>query len=1129
MIILSVLIVIAGIFSSFQLKKETMPDISIPIIAVITPYPGASPDDIMRDVTKPIEQSLGSLKGVETLDSTTSENSSAIILQYSFSADMDEAKKDVDEALKSLNLPDGALDPQVSRISFTSFPMMQLAVSDASMTPEELQEWTKTTVVPALEQVDGVAKASLNGEKTNSVAITLKPEALKEHNLTASFVKQQLEAANVRFPVGSLLLEGTQQPVNVTGNITTLEELKHLQIPLFPDPNEQMKEAFEDIGEGMNALGQAVGGLAQGLAGTTKALNGSDQLLSAIHDTESQLFTARLALKDTEGLLKKDDASPEERAIAEATVEQLTAQITMGEGALGEMKAKLSEIQKAIGSASAPAPAAKPAKKEKAEPAISLVSLDVLADIAIVPSDTTSISRVNGEPSITIGIIKSQEANTVDVSEDVQAKLDKLGGGQVEILFDEADMVNESIGAMVKEGALGSLFACIIILVFLRNIRSTLISVVSIPLSLLIALLCLHAMDISLNILTLGALAIAVGRVVDDSIVVIENIYRKLQEAPRRTVDVIKLAAKEVIPAITSSTLATMAVFLPLAFVSGMIGVMFKPFAFTVAIALLASLLVSVTIVPMLAKFMLLKGKLPAHKEKETRMMRGYRSTLVWSLSHKFWTLLIATLLFVGSILLIPSIGTTFMPSSDQTYVDVRVELPAGTAISVTDKQTKEVESILQRDPAVKTIQTTVGSSGVALDSSGGNHVGSLFVQLKDGKSIDAIMKKWDKTLEPLRSDDRTITLKETDPESGGGNTNAVEVVVKGDDLEQVKKTASLLTDKLASQKSLSDVRNNLAESKPEITVDVDQEKASRLGLSAAQIGATLNEFIGQSKIGSVTFDGKKMDLTYGIQLDKLEDWSSLQTLTFTSALGKDVELQSFADVREVDGPATILSRDGRQYASVTATIKEANTGKVTAEVMALVAKMDTPKGVDISTGGTIDQMNESFMQMGMAILVAIGTVYLVMVIAFGEARAPFAILFSLPLAMIGGLLGLFLAGIPLDMPGMIGFLMLIGIVVTNAIVLLDRVQHNRTSGLSMRESLVEAGTVRLRPILMTALATMGALTPLAIGLHSSTILSQSLAIVVIGGLASSTVLTLVVVPVIFELLYWKRKKKRKA
>ena len=1132
MIIMSVIIAIAGLFSGLQLKKETMPDISIPIIAVMTVYPGASPTDILEDVTKPIENALGNLKGVESVNSTTSENSSAVIIQFSFSADMDEAKKEVDEALNAVTLPEGAMDSQVSRISFNSFPVIQLSVSNDKISNEQLQELVKNTIVKEFEGVDGVAQASLTGENAKSVSITLNPEKLKEYKLTVQSVKQQLEANNISFPVGSVLMEGTQQPIKVSGSIQSLEELKQLQIPIFPDPNEQMKKAFEEIGNGMSALGEAVGGLAQGMSGTTQALNGQNQLLSAIHDTESQLFNAKLALKEAKEVLSNPSATPDELAIATATVGELTQQIAIGESALAQMKSQLSSIQKQLADTSKakPAPKAQPKKAEE-KPEIKLVSLEELADIQVVTEKSTSISRINGVNSATVGIIKSQDSNTVDVSDGIKAKMDKLEktlpeGTQIDIIFDQADMVKESISAMVKEGMLGAAFACIIILFFLRNIRSTLISVVSIPLSILIALLFLKQLDITLNILTLGALAIAVGRVVDDSIVVIENIYRHLQETEKRTADTIKLATGEVMAAITSSTLTTIAVFLPLAFVSGMIGVLFKPFAFTVVIALLASLFVAVTIVPMLAKFMLLKGTIKKEVQKETKTIRFYRTVLAWSLNHKIITLLISAVLFGGSIFLIPSIGTTFMPESEEKYIDLKVELPAGSDIDATNEKVKEIEEILLKEDNVKLLQTTIGSSGVALDSSSGNNKGTLFIQLKDNTNVEATIKRWEKTLKPLQSDSIHIEMAEMNPESGEGGTNKIEVVVKGTDLETIKIGAKKITEELKKQSSLENVSNNLAESKPEILVDIDQEKAGKLGLSAAQVGSTVKELIGHTKVGTVTFNKETLDLTYGIEMDELSKLEDIKAMEFTSALGDKVELQDFAEVKQIDGAVSILSKDGSQYASVSASIKDKNTGKATADIMKLVETIDVPKGVDVSVGGTIEQMNESFQQLGLAIAVAIGVVYLVMVIAFGEARAPFAILFSLPLALIGGLLGLFITGIPIDMPAMIGFLMLIGIVVTNAIVLIDRVQHQREAGVAIRDALIEAGTVRLRPILMTALATMGALMPLGIGLHSSTILSQSLAIVVICGLATSTLLTLVVVPVVFELLHWKRKKK---
>lgn len=1144
-IIITLLVTLGGIFSAFGLKKETMPDINIPIVAVITPYPGASPNDILDDVTKPMENALMNVPGVESINSTSTENASAVIAQFSFSANMDDAKREIEDAIKTVKLPEGALETQINRISFGSFPILKLSISNDEIDSEKLGELVEDLVLKDISSTDGVGQAQLVSDSAKAVYIKLLPEQLKKHNLTSQQITQQLQAHNINFPVGSVTLDATVNPVKISGDIQSLEELKNLQIPIFPDPNEQMKKAFEEIGDGMatlgNAVGQlgtAVGQIGEGMAGVTQGLNGEIQLLSAIHDTESQLLAAKMTLAEVKSALKNPLTPEHERLTAQATAEQLSQQIQIGETALAQMKAKLKEVQSQISKAaqapkkSAPKPEKKKAKNEE-KPEIKLISLSELAEIEISATDASALSRINGNDSVVIDIIKSQEANTVDVTDAVKEKMENIEnklpeGTKVDILFDQSVMVKESVNSMLKEGILGAVFASIVILFFLRNVRSTVISVISIPLSILITLAFLKQLDITLNILTLGALAIAVGRVVDDSIVVIENVYRHLQKSQDKNVELIKVATKEVGNAITSSTLTTAAVFLPLGLVDGMIGIIFKPFAFTVVIALLASLFVAVTVVPMMAKFMLLKGQVKEEVHKEGKVLKGYKKLLQWTLNHKFVTLFLAVLLFVGSLGLIPLIGTSFMPTSEEKYISIDISYPVGTELQKTNEKVMEVEKLLEIDKNIIMYQTTVGSAQGSMSMMGGNsgtNEGNIFVQFEETVNLDNVIDDYKEKLTKIKGES-SIDVMESSTEGDSG-ANSLEVVVTGVSKDKIKEGAKQITDELKEFKGLENVKNNVTESKPEILIDVNQEKASKLGLSAAQIGGTMRELLGTSNVGTIRVEKENLELKLGLKIDPINKINDIQELKFTSALGDKVLLKDIAEVSEVPGPVTIYTKNGEEYASVTATIKDKDTGAVTMAVQEKINELTLPKGVDVKIGGTIEQMNESFAQLGIAIAVAIGAVYLVMVITFGEARAPFAILFSLPLAAIGGFLGLYIAGIPLDMPAMIGFLMLIGIVVTNAIVLLDRVQHQRAEGVPVREALIEAGMVRLRPIIMTALATIGALSPLAIGISKGSLMSQSLAVVVIGGLTTSTLLTLVIVPVVFELLVGKRKKQK--
>ncbi len=623
-----------------------MPDINIPIIAIITPYPGAAPDDIKDLVSEPLSKSLSGIPGIKDISTTSSDNISAIVAQFDYSANLDDAKQKIDEAVANVKLPEGVVAPQVTRISFGSFPILKVSLSNKHLSEAELEKQVRENIVPNLTTVAGVGQVNVSTQRDSGVYVRLLPDKLKEKGITYQQVQQQLQGNNMSFPITSLTLGDQSKPVRLSGKITSADDVSNLFIPIFPDSQKAMTNTFSQIGKGVADLGQAVGQLGQGMTGMNQALTAQIQLVSAIGDTQNQLTDAKFALQQQNLVLANPSATAEDKAKAQQTMAQLSKQIQIGQTALSAMQQQLKSLQAAMkagsqnGQQQQPAKAAQQNTTSANDQSIQLVALKDIADIKTGSEDASAVSRTNGDPSIGLDIIKTQDSNTVDVAEGVKTQLDQLKnrlpkGTDVTVVFDQSTAVKQSINGMLKEGILGAIFACIVILLFLRNVRSTLISVISIPLSILIAMLFLKQLDITLNVMTLGGLAVAVGRVVDDSIVVIENTYRQISKAKTRDINVILLGVKEVAAAITSSTLTTMAVFLPLGLVSGMIGKIFLPFALTVVFSLLASLIVAVTIVPLLAKLFLLKQH---HKPKEENKGKGkewYQRTLRWALDHK--------------------------------------------------------------------------------------------------------------------------------------------------------------------------------------------------------------------------------------------------------------------------------------------------------------------------------------------------------------------------------------------------------------------------------------------------------------------------------------------------------------
>ncbi|MCS7458976.1 efflux RND transporter permease subunit [Paenibacillus doosanensis] len=755
-----------------------------------------------------------------------------------------------------------------------------------------------------------------------------------------------------------------------------------------------------------------------------------------------------------------------------------------------------------------------------------------LKEIAVIKAVTDSEfnARLDGKPAIGIHLYKTKSANAVNFSDDADKLIEgwqqSMPGVTFKAIYNSADEVNESVHGMLKEGISGALLASLMILLFLRNARMTLIVLVSIPLSILITLLMMSQLHITLNIMTLGGMFIAVGRVVDDSIVVIENIYSALQKAQERNESVIKLATKQVAMAITSSTLATVGVFAPIGLVSGIAGEFFRPFAITLACALLASLLVALTVIPMMAKLLVLKGgRIKHHDESHRgRLQAWYERVLKWCLNHRIKTLLVSGLLLVVTLAtVVPNLAVSFIPEgSSERQMYFSIKLPYETSIESTDEQTKQIEAMLRDakdgsgQPLFTYVEALVGYGGktdqVAYQS-------EVYTEVNETADPDQVRDQYKKLILDELPKGSEVTPKTLAGGGGGVSTTDFSYMLKGDDQKQLEDAAALVKQKLQSFPELSEVEDSLSDSKTEVEIAVDQQKARLFGLSAAAIRDSARSWIQKEQLGDLHFDNILYKTTVELAKDDKNSLDKIGKMPLKAANGNTIYLNEVAKIKEVQAPAS-LQRDSReQVVSITAKINDENKSGVSNKVSAALNEVQLPDGVSREVKGVTADIQESFSQLFVAMAAAVFIVYLVMVLAFGNAGAPFAILFSLPFAAIGGLIALLLTGESLNITSLIGFMMLIGIVVTNAIVLIDRAQQLRQEGYTVRHALVEAGMVRLRPIIMTAGATVVALIPLALGLTKGTLISKGLAVVVIGGLTTSTLLTLVVVPVVYELI----------
>jgi len=763
------------------------------------------------------------------------------------------------------------------------------------------------------------------------------------------------------------------------------------------------------------------------------------------------------------------------------------------------------------------------------------ITIADLGTVETVEVATTGFARTNGNPSLSLSVTKTGDANTVLVAEEVQATLDEIAARHPDALIittvsDLSDFITESTDGLVREGGLGAVFAVLTIFLFLFSIRSTIVAAISIPLSILTALVVMQLTGISLNIMTLGGLAVAVGRVVDDAIVVLENIYRHRAMGEDRMTAVLR-GPREVASAITASTFTTVAVFLPLGFVGGLVSQFFLPFALTVTFALLASLVVALTVVPVLAYFLIDRVNLDVDEDGEPRgsiWVRVYTPTIKFVLRSR-WTALgvvaVAGVMFVASLTLIAGLPTQFINAGSEKILQVSVAPPTGATSATVLDQAIEAETILAADPDVELIQTSIPGEGdtsfqTIIAAQSGRPANSATLTVRLDPSVDLAEKtaEFSAALEPIKTDGFDVQVSE----AAGFTSNGLNVIVSSEDPALVETATAAVVASLSEEPDLANLKSDLVKATPEIQVSVDPAKAFAVGLTAAQVANEVRTALVAQTVTQVTLEpGQPIDLI--VQVDPEATTSVEELAKLPVGTIAKVPLAAVATVEQADVQGSITRINEAPAATITAEILTEDTGAISASVQgridALVADGSIPVGATVELAGVSQQQSEAFGGLFASMGVAILLVYVMMVLTFNSLITPFIIMFSLPLALIGAIVALAITGRPIGVSALIGFLMLIGIVVTNAIVLLDLVERLRAQGKPTREALIEGGRTRVRPILMTAIATILALLPLAAGFNQGSIIAAELGTVVIGGLFSSTFLTLLVVPAVYFLV----------
>ncbi|MGP9601907.1 efflux RND transporter permease subunit [Brachybacterium sp. AOP42-E1-35] len=778
--------------------------------------------------------------------------------------------------------------------------------------------------------------------------------------------------------------------------------------------------------------------------------------------------------------------------------------------------------------------------QQPAEP----VTLAEVASVERTTQEATSISRTNGRESLVLMVTATVDGNVVDVSEGVEGVLaDSLAGvggnAEADVVFDQAPFIEESILALAEEGLLGLLFAVGVILLFLRRVRPTVVTAISIPTSLLIAFIGMYVTGYTLNMLTLAALTISIGRVVDDSIVVIENITRHLAYGKTKHRAILD-AVGEVAGAITASTLATVVVFLPIAVVAGMAGELFRPFALTVGIAMLSSLLVALTIVPVLAYWFLKPPKghedvdpddpaqvtasreRAAAKEESSWLHRMYAPLLhvvLDTLPRRLVTVGAAILVLVGTVFLIPLVNISFLGDTGQNIASLTQTLPAGSSLEQSSEKATESEEALLEIDGVQTVQTTIGGGGLGFGGGGENEV-SFSITTDPDADQEALLDEMVTTLEALPEPG---TIEAADIASPTGSSS-VDILITGPTAEARQSANDALLAELDPLPSgVAEVGSDLQADQPTAVVTVDREAAARMGLTEEAVIGMVAQQMFPGAIGSITLDDNELDI-YVAGGESVDTFTQLQDLQLMGT----IPLTDVASVEEELSRPSIATQDSLETVTVSLTPATEDVSQATATANAAIEDAELPEGVEATLGGTAADIDETFGQLGIAMLAAILLVYVLLVWIFKSLIQPLILLVSIPFAAIGSLGLLVITGVPLGLPSMIGLLMLVGIVVTNAIVLIDLVNQYRRDGMTLDEALHQGSAKRLRPILMTAAATIFALIPMALGITGNGgFIAQPLAVVVIGGLISSTLLTLVIVPVLYRIAEGPGERRR--
>lgn len=1011
MIIVVSVLLILGFFTYSKLSVDLLPEMDLPVIAVLTTYSGAGPEEVESGVTKLLESALTTVSNVDTIQSISTAGQSIIIMMFKWGTDMDAAGIEIKDSIGYVEgfLPSGVEDPMVVKMDPTMMPIMQIGVSGEDL--EQVQEIAEEVIEPRLSRIPEVASVIITGGQDREVKVEVDPVRLENYGLTLSQVAQVLQMENFNMSSGKVTRGDREYYVRNMQEFETVEDIRNVAI-----------------------------------------------------------------LTPTGASLR-------------------------------------------------------------------------LGDIATVTDgykEMEQYTRVNHKEAVGIHIMKQTDANTVKTSELVRKELAKIQQErnldfEVDVVYDAASYVQRSINSTIRMIFEGALLAVLVLFLFLRNMRSTLIIFTSIPLSIIATFIMMYFYGTTLNLITMGGLALGVGRIVDDSIVVFENIYRH-RSLGLSPMEAAITGASEVGGAILAATMTFIAVFLPMVFVEGLASIVFSPMAMTISFAILCSLLVALTIIPLMSSRILTDQSMQRTRTGSGRIfdiMQGfgnwidnlgerYKVLLQACLNHRRRVIIIVTLLMVASCAAIPLVGAEFLPTTDSGEISVSIETDKGSSLDDTDEIVRQVEARILDIPEVETVFTSVGSTGTMLMSmGGGSNNSTLYVKLcpknERQRGVEIVAEEIRQKLAGLAG--TKVAVSVMDATSSFGSSSPVVVRISGDDLDVLKELSTEVADIVRSTPGTREVTSSLTDGNPEVQIRIDRDRAAAYGLTPMQVASEIRSAMDGTVATRYKVEGEEIDVRVSYASESYNDMDYLTNMTILTPQGAVVKLSQIATFELAQGPVQIIREDQVRKAEVSAELLNRDLNSVMTDIQARVAQMNLPAGYEISYGGENEEMMESFASLAIALLLAILLVYSVMAVQYESFFNPFVIMFSVPTCIIGVVFGLLVTGRAFSITAFIGVIMLVGIAVSNAIVYVDYLKQLRERGMERNAAIVEAGRVRLRPILMTAFTTILAMLPMAIGLGEGAELIAPLATVVIGGLLASTLITLVLVPVVYSIFDdWGRK-----